>query len=116
MKRMMIASAISLIFLTQLFAYAEEDYGMMGQKGMKGSKMTHPGMGMMKGMLSGQMVASGDGGVIVMMGNKLLKYDKDLVLKREMEIKVDMEEMQKMMMHRQEDCPMYKKSMQEGTN
>ena len=35
------------------------------------------------------MVPSGDGGVILMAGKKLYKYDKNLVLKKEAEIKLD---------------------------
>jgi len=34
-----------------------------------------------------QMVAANDGGVIVLAGNKLLKYDKDLNLVKEVEVK-----------------------------
>ena len=36
-----------------------------------------------------QMVATADGGVIVLSGNKLLKYDKDLNLVKEAELKRD---------------------------
>jgi len=38
-----------------------------------------------------QMVATNDGGVIVMAGNKLLKYDKDLNLVKEAELKTRVE-------------------------
>ena len=50
--------------------------------GTKGGMMKmHPGLSMMEKMMSGQMVATKDGGVIVLIGNKLLKYDKYLNLK-----------------------------------
>jgi len=65
---------------------------MMGGK----DKMMHHGM-MMKKMMQKEMVATPDGGVIVMAGNKLMKYDKDLNLVKEVEIKVDMEAMMKKM-------------------
>ena len=67
-----------------------------------------PKCGMMKMMMDKTMVASGDGGVIIMIGNKLLKYDKDLELKKEVEIKIDMEAMQKEMMKNMPPCPMMK--------
>jgi hypothetical protein len=53
-------------------------------------KMPHQMMG------GAQMVASGDGGVIIMVGNKLVKYDKDLNLVKDVEIKAVAEKMEKM--------------------
>ncbi len=50
----------------------------------------------MMGMMN-NIVATSDGGVVVMIGNKLYKYDKDLNLKKEVEIKVDLKSMQRMM-------------------
>jgi hypothetical protein len=47
------------------------------------------GKGMMGMMKPSSIVASNDGGVIVMTGNKLQKYDKNLNLVKEVEIKVD---------------------------
>ena len=49
-------------------------------------------------MMDKSLVATEDGGVIVMVGNKLQKYDKDLVLQKEVEIKIALEGMQKTMM------------------
>jgi hypothetical protein len=65
--------------------------GMMGQHGMMGM---HPMSGMMCGS---SLVATEDGNVIVLMGNKLLKYDKDLNLVKEVEIKIDWENWKKTM-------------------
>lgn len=72
--------------------------GMMGAKGMmmrpQGKMMM---MSSMYGMMMGKyIVATKDGGVVVMVGNKLLKYDKNLELKKEVEIEIDMPNMQKM--------------------
>lgn len=60
--------------------------GMMGQMGMmdKGKMMGMAAMMMVK-----SMVATSDGGVVVLVGNKIQKYDKDLVLQKEVEIKMD---------------------------
>lgn len=44
-------------------------------------------------------------------GNKLYKFDKDLNLIKEAEIKIDMQSMQKMMMQMMEKCPV---SQQQG--
>ena len=60
---------------------------------------------MMKMMMQKKMVASSDGGVVVLIGNKLMKYDKNLKLKAEAEIAIDKEQCKKMM----EKCPMFKK-------
>ncbi|MEI8349265.1 MAG: hypothetical protein WCI77_03835 [Candidatus Omnitrophota bacterium] len=54
------------------------------------------GMAMnMLGMMQKQIVATGDGGAIVLLGNKLLKYDKDLNLIKVVELKADVAPVQK---------------------
>jgi len=45
----------------------------------------------MMGSMQRQMVATSDGGVIVLAGGKLLKYDKDLNLVREVDLKTNVE-------------------------
>jgi hypothetical protein len=77
---------------------------------MPGKKMM--GMGMMGMLAPRSMVASENGSVIVLVGNKLQKYDKDLNLVKEVEVKIDMGAMKKMMM---ENCPMMQgQEKQEG--
>jgi hypothetical protein len=96
---------------------AMDDAGMM----MRRSKMMDSPMRemMMKSAMGKVMVATSDGGVVVLMGNKLMKFDKNLALIREAEIKQDMEGMQKMMMQMCGDSPMCKKMkggcMEQGT-
>ena len=63
-------------------------------------------------MMGKSLVATADGGVVVWLGNKLFKYDKDLVLQKEVEIKIDIEGMQKMM----KKCSMSGKMKSEGTS
>ena len=63
-------------------------------------------------MMGKSLVATADGGVVVWLGNKLFKYDKDLVLQKEVEIKIDIEGMQKMM----KKCSMRGKMKSEGTS
>jgi hypothetical protein len=66
--------------------------GMMGS----GKGVCMGSMGTMMGMMN-NLVATSDGGVVVMIGNKLYKYDKNLNLVKEAEIKVDFRGMQRMM-------------------
>jgi hypothetical protein len=70
---------------------------MMGHKGMSSQDMmarAHMG----KGMMRNSMVATQDGGVVVMIGNRLYKYDQNLNLKKETQISVDYEGLKGMMM------------------
>ena len=68
---------------------------MMGGYGGYGGYGMHPMSGMMGGS---SLAATEDGGAIVLIGNKLMKYDKDLNLAKEVEIKIDWEKMNKTMM------------------
>jgi hypothetical protein len=82
----------------------------MGETGMMGSNDM---CGTMMGSMMGHcMVASGDGGVIVMMGDKLMKYDRDLNLVKEVEVAIDMEHMSARMAQMMAMCPMHKNMMQ----
>ncbi len=74
--------------------------GMMhGGKGMMmGQSMDQPMLAGMCGMGGFRMVAVEDGGIVVMSAGKLYKYDKDLNLKKQIEIPVDLEHMKKMQM------------------
>ncbi len=100
----------------------EKGMGMMGGGMMKGEMMDKGGMmggkmmGMMgmSAMMQRQVVATSDGGIIVVAGNKLTKYDKDLNVVKEVELKMDMEGMQKMMENMKNMCPMMGKGMMGG--
>jgi len=69
---------------------------------------------MMGSMMSKAIATTEDGGVIVSAGDKLIKYDKDLNLIKEVKIAMDMEGMQKKMSQMMEGCPMCKGMMQGG--
>ena len=80
------------------------DKGMMG-KGMMGDGMMGKMRGMMMhGMMKVSMVATPDGGVIVLSGHTLTKYDKNLNVVKEVELKC-CEGMEK--------CPMMGKGMKD---
>ncbi|GEM_PF-1752421 len=105
---------VAVVFVTR-FAFAEEMKGSMMGKGMMGDKGMMEGKGMMHGMMNvmmnKSMVATSDGGVIVMTANKLTKYDQNLNVVKEADIKMDMDGMHKMMTEMMEKCPMMGKGM-----
>jgi len=114
MKKTIFIALMALLIVPALVFSQEKspamDKSMEMGKGMDMGK----GMGMCKGMgrecgkmgmmMQKQMVATSDGGVIVLAGNKLYKYDKDLNLVKEAEIKMDVEGMKKMMDQMKEKC------------
>jgi hypothetical protein len=121
---------VVLVAAVSRFVFAQETKDSMpDKKAMKAAmadketmmarhgKMTAmcPMHGMMaKMMMQREMVAAKDGGVIVMSGNRLLKYDRNLNLKKEIELKIDMADMKKMMADMMEKCPMRKMMMDKG--
>ena len=103
------------------FAYAADPM-MRGRGMMDGNDMMHRGMmdqGMMgkgmpimcpmhmmmcQGVVQKQVVATSDGGAIVVVDNKMLKYDKDLNLVKEAELKIDVNEMKAKMQQMMKEC------------
>lgn len=63
----------------------QSDRPMSDMQGMRGGKNMGQ-MGRKEGM-SPKVVATSDGGVVVLMGNKLVKYDSTLTLVKEVEMK-----------------------------
>jgi len=120
MKRSLIAAMVILLVAgVTYFAYAaEQPGGMMGKQGMMDcNDMMHRGMMgkpmpmmcpmhmmMCQGMMQKEVVATSDGGVIVVVDNKLLKYDKNLNLVKEAELKIDVNEMKAKMQQMMKDC------------
>jgi len=98
MKKIALAVVV-LSLVISASAFAED---------MKKDEM--PGMGKMGCPMMGkaQMVATDEGGVIVLAGNKLLKYDADLNLVKEVEVKMPMGPMGG------KQCPMMGKMMEKG--
>ena len=121
MSKKVIISVISLLMGISSLTYAQDNQAevryegmmkgrMMGGQGMmknKNAMKAMPSMGgmMMKTMMDKSIVATQDGGVVVLVGNKLMKYDKNLKLVKEAEIKIDMEAMQKNMAEMMKNCP-----------
>lgn len=65
-----------------------------------------PMCNMHKMMGAKELIATQDGGVVLIMGNKLIKYDASMNLVKEVEIKPDMEAMRNMMEEMKKNCPM----------
>lgn len=112
MKKNMWIMMLIVLLAGSSLVYAEGmKGGMMGKGMMDGEMMGGKMMGMcpmMKSMMERSVVATSDGGVIVVMGSKLTKYDKELNVIKEVELKMDMEGMQKMMENMKGMCPMMK--------
>ena len=124
-KVLFLVLCVTLVVGGLTFSYAQESSGtkdlaadkqwMMCKQRMRGQGSC--GGSMMKSMMSASLVETKDGGVIVMLGTKLMKYDKDLNLVKEAEVKMDIEGMQKMMQKMMENCPCpyHKEAMKKGS-
>jgi len=86
--------------------------GMMGQGGpMQGCAMC----GMMTGaMMWKTMTATPDGGVIIAVGNRLIKYDNQLNVVKDTEMKIDMNQMYSSVQKMMENCPMCRAMQQQS--
>jgi hypothetical protein len=125
MKRTMIATMVILLVAgITYFVFAADQPGGMMDKGMMakqammdGNDMMHKGMMgkmmpqmcpmhtmMAQGMMHKEIVATSDGGVVVMYDNKLLKYDKDVNFVKEVDLKIDAKAMQEKMQQMMKDC------------
>ena len=101
-----LVAGLSIASIRSVSADDDMKNGMMGKGGMMGGdKMEMKGM-MMK-MMHPDIVATSDGGIVILIGTKLTKYDKNLNIVKEVDIKMpDMDEMKKM-------CPMMGKGMKD---
>ena len=100
-KSIILLTVIALAATGSYVAFAQRQMGGMQGQGMMGGGMQGRGMMMnpMGPMMGGSStVAAQDGGVIVLMGNQLLKYDKNLNLAKKAEIDFDWEKWQTTMM------------------
>lgn len=124
MKKVLLIGLGAILLIGSLnFSFAQES--TKGKEASKSQEAIHPckqEMGhppcpkepMMHQMMPKTLLETKDGSLIVLVGNKLMKYDKDLNLVKEVEIKVDAEGMKKMMMQMKEGCPKHKVFMEES--
>jgi hypothetical protein len=93
-KIVLVLLALSLLIPVTAFAEDMEMEDMLGMPSMDAPEEKPAGMPPMPGkgrmdcmkMGKAQMVAADDGGVIILSGNKLLKYDAELNLVKEVEV------------------------------
>jgi hypothetical protein len=103
-------SLFSLLIVAFSFSlYAQNGQGNGGENrgdGMMGMMDSSMACTMMKMHAISPKAAFGtsDGGVVVIIGNKMMKYDKDLNLKKEVELKIDSTALNSMM-HMMQQCP-----------
>lgn len=101
---LLIASAMLFFNAVMLYGEVEEGCALKGTEKEKAVGVYHKGRMMhMMHMMHRKIIATEDGGVIVMVGNKLLKYDKDLNLIKKVEITRDA------MKHHTEEAESYSK-------
>jgi hypothetical protein len=118
MKRTAVVLAALLGLFFSSFAQAQDQTGQTG--GTMGGQMINQGqmmnqgqmspygprhLGMMAGLMGGSMVATSDGGVVLFVGQKLMKFDKNLKLVKEVEVKIDIAALQKTMQEMWQNCP-----------
>jgi len=101
----LLAALICMSFLSVSFA-RDMDEKKWDKKDKMDCPMCHMGKMMMGGK---ELLATQDGGVVLMIGNKLIKYDAQLNLVKETEVKIDMEAMKNMMEEMKKNCPMCSK-------
>ena len=101
---------LSFLFSMTAFSKEEKKSEMPGMSMENPMEMPMPGMGKKCPSMMGkaQMVATDEGGVIVLAGNKLMKYDADLNLVKEVEVKMPMSPMG------DKQCPMMGKMMEKN--
>jgi hypothetical protein len=94
-KTITVATVLLLCAGVAYLAFAAEPMGKeMMSKPMMGKNMMPmcPMHAMMcQSMMEKKMIALEDGSIVIMAGGKLCKYDKDLNLVKEVELKVDQE-------------------------
>jgi hypothetical protein len=111
MKKIWVAVLVmSVVVAVPVMAEEAKKEGMPGMPKEGSMEMSMPGMGKKCGPMMGkaQMVATDEGGVIVLAGNKLMKYNADLDLVKEVEIKMPIGPMDG------KQCPMMGKMMEKN--
>jgi len=115
-----LALVLALLLVAAVVAYAAQHRGGMrgggggGRGGMRGGDMGAPGgrmvrggMGMspMHGMVLTSAVSASGENVYVLVGTQLMKYDANLNLVKEVEVKVDCSKAAKMMEEMRKQMP-----------
>ncbi len=106
-----LAALMLLIIASAGWLYAQQDQQASDNPRASMMGMGHGMMGdggyscMMGGLMSKSMVPTSDGGVIVLNGNKLTKYDGNLNVQKEVSLSTDTQYMKDMTNSWYENCP-----------
>jgi hypothetical protein len=113
MKTMISYTVASLLILTFSIVFAQEpkEQKSSEKESMKMCLCPMHKM-MMKNMMKMEVTATQDGGIVVLMGDKMVKYDKNLNQVKEVVVRIDMEHVKAMMHEQMKDCPMRQKMME----
>lgn len=113
MKKLTLAVTIIIILIAGVYAVMAEkkqmDY-MDDNKMMKGP-MCPMCMMAAKSMMEPKIVPFNDGGVVILIGNKLISYDDDLEKQNEVTVEIDYKQIRTKMMDHMKNCPMCRKMM-----
>ena len=86
MKKIFLVVLMATVMLGS-WGYAQDDMKGMGEGSQQSqSSSMMGGKGKMMGMQNDSMVATSDGGIVLKQGPRLIKYDKDLNLVKEVEL------------------------------
>ncbi len=122
MKRWIVVITLALlVMITSYAVFAQQQAAQppMG-RGMGGGMMQGPmsqgGMmcpmcGMMAGTMMHKSLVQTENGIIVAVGNKLIKYDNDLDKVKEVTVDIDMGAMQQTVQQMMQACPMCQQMM-----
>lgn len=92
-------------------AQMEKEAGIFERKMPMGHGMMKSGCPLMKTLSERTVIATSDGGVVVVFGNTMTKYDQDLDVVKEVELKMDLDAVKKMMEGMKGECPVQDKGM-----
>ena len=122
MKRLFIVGiVVSLIGVGSYALFAQQAQpqpgrrGMM-QGGMQGDMPMCPMCSMAAGGMMQKTMVPVDGGLVVAVGNKLIKYDDQLNKVEEVELEMDMAEMHQEMQKMMQSCPMVQQMQDSQTS
>ncbi|MGE5293654.1 MAG: hypothetical protein ACM3VT_02370 [Solirubrobacterales bacterium] len=115
-KRWIVVIGVALLVVIGSYSvFAQPRQGQQGQPPMGGGMgrggMMCPMCGAMGGAMLQKSIVAVEGGVIVAMGDKLVKYDADLNKVKEVALDIDFTSMQQKMQAMMQNCPMHQQMM-----
>jgi len=87
MRQLFMCAVVCIVGCVSFNVYAQDEHQIVEQE------LMCPHLMMMRGqcMMKPKLVATEDGGVVVLIGTTIIKYDKDLTLQKKVELPVEVE-------------------------